>query len=156
MRADEVAHYLSATKSLSGTPIWIAGSKDNQFRLKWPVIFRGTGGTHLEITYSSGAPYLKYSMMLMVPPPVFRLDVGKELTHMNHRPHPHMIRGHHYHPWELNSPEGRAAIPKSLREALRYDGATDIRTAFDWFCDMVGIASPSSELPEPPLRETLL
>ena len=98
MRADEVAHYLDATKSLSGQPVWIAGSKDNQFRLKWPVIFRGTGGTHVEITYSSGAPYLKYSIMLMIPPPVFRLDVGSELTHMNLKPRMHSIQGSHFHP----------------------------------------------------------
>lgn len=156
MRADEVAHYLDAAKSLSGQPVWIAGSKDNQHRLKWPVIFRGTGGTHVEITYSSGAPYLKYSIMLMIPPPVFRLDVGKELTHMNRKPRMHSIRGSHFHPWDINAPKSKAPIPKNLKEAVPYTQSTDIETAFEWFCGMVKIALPKSKLPEPPLRETLL
>lgn len=161
MLASQVTHYLALRKSLVGEPKWIQGTRLAQQRLQWTVLCQGVGeGPMLEIKYRFAAPQPSFTVMLMVPPPLFRLDIHPQKQHINARAQrglPRGIVGHHVHLWADNMPSKHVeTLPRALGIARPYDGPVDFREAVVWACEHLNIEVDLGCVPAPPVRDTLL
>lgn len=160
MKASQVGTYLSLPKSLIGTPVWLPGNRQDSWTLSWPILCDGIGqGPKIIVDHSASAPFLTYSILLVVPPSIERLDICETLEHVVKRKGraPKTVRGHHYHRWSNNIWAVRGdSIPRQLLDCDPYEGPIDFVPAFCWFCDRVGITVSLDIVPSLPKRSTLL
>lgn len=119
-------------------------------------------GSRLELNYAAGAPHLKLSIILNIPPPIARVDIDKTAAHTNQHPRPpgvsREVRGHNYHCWADNKPPaGGATIPRLLRIARPLEEKLAVYPkVLLWFCAEHNIEINRGLIPDLPSRETLL
>lgn len=165
MRVSRIGAYIAMPKSLIGEGVWVRGNRSNEFRMQWPITCEGIAeaeAPYIEAVHAADCPYLSYSISLLVPPPIFRLDIGEDLEHSYSAPLPggrttrRILQGHHVHTWEANRPRSGEALPQDLPVAEPYAGSLDFRAALMWFCDQVNIWVDEYSIPSLRQRETLL
>lgn len=165
MLALEVELFLTARKSLPGKAVWRRGSRENQFRIVWPIEVDGEiahDGPRLEIVYSASAPHLRLSVSLNIPPVIFRADVDETTRHTNHPPLPagvpREVFGHNCHLWADNRPRKQtASVPAALPIARPLDKIhAGWPAAVTWVCVHGNIDFDERSLPGLPRKENLL
>jgi hypothetical protein len=140
---------------------WQPGREFGERRVKLPLEIAGElRGSLLVLAYPRH-PTLKFSIGLIFPPAVCRLDFGSDLKHGNNvivlgADVPPIVRGPHYHPWSLNREFANStityfklpvAVPVSIRQ---FDAC------LRWFCSENNILLPGQHSIALPPKDQLI
>lgn len=163
--ADYADGLLKADKVLAGAEVWSDGNRPAERRLKWPVLVEGElVGVSLCITAYPAAPELRFTISLVVPPCIWRLDYDPPFKkHRNsladgERLGGFVITGPHYHAWTDNQHLAEpATLPKKLDCARKLPrNIQTFHSALRWFCAETNIRIPPERMIDLPAREKLI
>jgi hypothetical protein len=155
--------FLSASKTLGGTAIWMVGNRPDEERVVWPVLL---GGRSCEATLQATAypndPELRFTIGLYWPDCIWRLD--HDSMYKKHR-NPlrdvqkngldPFVAGPHYHAWEDNRHLVRDRVrelPCARSMARRLSWAPSMR----WFCGQTNLRMTTTQMVDFPRRRRLL
>jgi hypothetical protein len=163
---EAVDAFMASAKTIVGATdmVWQPGIVDGEQCVKLPLEVNGElHGQKLVITAYPRADELKFSIGIVFPPAICRLDYDQHAYHVNSMDclHKHnisvIVEGPHFHSWPINKQfiTSSASLQRLLNaEPVRQRWMFD--AAFRWFCSQCNIMIPWDGNFELPARDTLL
>lgn len=143
--------------------VWVDGRRAGEKKIKLPLEIEGEqrGQSLVVLAYPRERP-LKFRILLVFPPAVFRLCYETGAVHGNNHAIesenlPAIIQGPHVHPWNLNRRFVKNPYQVlKLRNAEPFDRIRTFDAALRWFCADTRIALPPNHAIELPARDVLI
>ena len=159
--------FLQAEKILvtgSGLIEWVPGREASIERcIKILIEVNGVqSGQRLELIAFPNYEVLKFSISVIFPPAVCRLDFDETDAHANSMANaseglPTLVKGSHFHRWEHNKRFFVSdAMLTKLRNAEPLGNIRSFDSALRWFCQQTNIAIPYDLSLQLPDRDALL
>jgi hypothetical protein len=156
--------YVAARKTLAGVhgvDSWQPGREAGEMRLKLPLEVAGELRGHLCIDCTPSRRPIEFSIGLIYPPAVSRLDFphahalhGNNLAIASDNVPP-LVMGPHYHPWHLNRRFATSITDYWKLQIAEPVSMRKFDAALRWFCDQNNIELPGQHGIELPSAETL-